>query len=83
MAAAALPEEAVAGLAAVCLHPLRNKPSGVRPVGAGEALRRVVARALLREAAGPLAVRPTILPVLKSRSTHGIRTKSPNSPPAP
>ena len=55
VAAADLPEEVVAGLAAVCLHPLRKKPSGVRPVGAGEALRRIVGRALLSAAKGPLA----------------------------
>ena len=55
VAAADLPEEMVAGLAAVCLHPLRKKPEGVRPVGAGEALRRVVGRALLSAEKGPLA----------------------------
>ena len=30
VAAADLPEEMVVGLAAVCLHPLRKKPEGVR-----------------------------------------------------
>ena len=55
VAAADLSEEVVAGLAAVCLHPLREKPAGVRPVGAGEALRRIVGRALLSAEKGPLA----------------------------
>ena len=55
VAAADLPEEVVVGLAAVCLHPLRKKPAGVRPVGAGEALRRIVGRALLSAEKGPLA----------------------------
>ena len=55
MAAADLPEGVVVGLAAVCLHPLRKKPTGVRPVGAGEALRRIVGRALLSAEKGPLA----------------------------
>ena len=55
VAAADLPEEVVAGLAAVCLHPLRKKPGGVRPVGAGEAFRRIVGRALLSAEKGALA----------------------------
>ena len=55
LAAADLPEEAVEGLAAVCLHPLKKKPEGARPVGAGEAFRRVVGRALLTAETGALA----------------------------
>ena len=55
IAAADLPDEVVDGLAAVCLHPLKKKPEGVRPVGAGEALRRVVGRALLSERKAALA----------------------------
>ena len=55
IAAADLPEEVVDGLAAVCLHPLKKKPEGVRPVGAGESLRRVVGRALLAERKAALA----------------------------
>ena len=48
-----LPEVVVDGLAPACLHPLKKKPEGVRPVGAGEALRRVVGRALLVERKAP------------------------------
>ena len=55
IAGADLPEAVADGLATVSLHPLKKKPEGIRPVGAGEALRRAVARALLAERAGQLA----------------------------
>jgi hypothetical protein len=55
MAAADLPEAALEGLAPVCLHPLKKKPEGIRPVGAGESLRRIVGRALLQERSSVVA----------------------------
>ena len=55
VAAADVPEEAADALAAVCLHPLKKKPEGIRPVGAGESFRRIIGRALLAENTAALA----------------------------
>jgi len=44
-----LPTEIANFLSAVSLHPLGKKDSGVRPVGCGDAFRRLVGKALLRD----------------------------------
>ena len=55
VAAADVPEEAADALAAVCLHPLKKKPEGIRPIGAGESFRRIIGRALLADNTAALA----------------------------
>ena len=60
VAAGRVPTEAAAALALTCLTPLRKKNGRLRPVAAGEALRRLTGKALARahatevaEAVGP------------------------------